>query len=85
VTKLEREMMEALVRLVAEVGRPVTEEEALSAIVPPDQPRLRFKPSYKYCAARLARRGLLSATTNDLAKPRNYEPTKLGIAQLAES
>jgi len=80
--KVERALLEAIVRLVQELGRPVTAEEAVSAIVPSSQPHLRFRPSYKYCAERLCRRGLLEGHTTDLAQPWRYSPSALGLAQL---
>jgi hypothetical protein len=82
VGKVEREMLEAIVRLVQELGRGVTEEEALSAIIPPDQPRLRFKPSYKHCFERLGRRGLLEGTTRDSSDGWRVVPSAWGLVQL---
>jgi hypothetical protein len=80
--KVEREMMEAIIRLVQELGRGVTAAEALSAIVPPSQPELRFKPSYQHCFERLERRGLLEATTRDESYGWRHIPSAWGLLQL---
>ena len=53
--KVERLMLEAMARH----PEGLTPEEALDAIVPPDNPKLRFCPAYKYCFARLNSRHMV--------------------------
>lgn len=53
--KVERLMIEAMARH----PEGLTPEEALDAIVPPDNPKLRFRPAYKYCFDRLASRHMV--------------------------
>jgi hypothetical protein len=57
--KVERLMIEAMLRHVESHGRGMTPEEALAAIVPADQPKLRHRPAYKHCFDRLNRRHYL--------------------------
>jgi len=69
------------VQLSRELGRGVTEDEALAAIIPPGQAFLRLRPSYKYCFERLQRRGLLEATRDESDGWRHI-PSAWGLAQL---
>jgi hypothetical protein len=80
--KVERAMLEAIVRIAQDLGRGVTEEEALSAIVPPSEPNLRFRPAYKHCFERLERRGLLQATSKDESGVWRHIPSAWGLIQL---
>jgi hypothetical protein len=75
-------MLEAIVQLSRELGRGVTEDEALSAIIPPSQSFLRHRASYKHCFERLQRRGLLEATTRDESYAWRHIPSAWGLAQL---
>ena len=77
--------MEAILRLTRELGRGITKEEALSAIIPSGQPELRFKASYKHCFDRMERRGLLHGTAYDSDTGWQVVPSARGLAELAAS
>ena len=84
VGKVEKAMMEAILRLSRELGRGVTQEEALSAIIPAHQPELRFKPAYKHCFERMERRGLLQGTSYDSDSGWQVVPSERGLAELKD-
>lgn len=83
--KVERLMIEAMVRH----PEGLTPEEALDATVPPDNPKLRFRPAYKYCFDRLASRHMVDfvfTTELDYCIPstgtRRYAPSDKAMAEL---
>jgi hypothetical protein len=78
---VERRMMEAIIRLIEAEAAGVTEEQVLSAVIPPEHPEYRLRPSYAYGFRRLAIRGLLSAV-RDQSGGWVYRPTEKAIREL---
>jgi hypothetical protein len=58
-------------RRLAEGAISVTESEVLAAVIPADQPQLRFRPAYRYGLERLQRRLMINAVV-DRAGTRHY-------------
>ena len=59
--KVEKAML-AFIKARLEAGAlSVTEEQILAAIIPPDQPKLRFRPAYRHGLGRLRVRHVLNA------------------------
>jgi len=62
--KVEQAML-AFIKARLETGvLSVTEEQILAAIIPPDQPKLRFRPAYRYGLSRLRVRHVVNAVTD---------------------
>jgi hypothetical protein len=80
--KVERDMLEAMLRLIAEHGRGVTENEALSAIVPDERAHERSRPKYRYCFQRLSVRGMLDWSRDEVTGESRYRPNKHALAEL---
>jgi hypothetical protein len=59
--QIERRIIEAAARLLADGNKVVTEDQLLEAILPPNEPEARFRHSYAYAVDRLVRRGLLAS------------------------
>jgi hypothetical protein len=59
--RVERQLIEAAIRLLEVDSRPLTEEQILAAAVPAVTPRQRASPSYAYAFERMRRRGLLAS------------------------
>jgi hypothetical protein len=60
---IEQGIVDYLKRRHAEGALSATAAELMAAVIPADQPELRFKPSYKYAIQRLRVRSELNACT----------------------
>jgi hypothetical protein len=80
--KVERAMVEAMLRLIAEHGCGVTEDEAISAIVPDDRSDERSRPKYRYCFRRLSVRGLLNCCRDEKTGEWLYRPNGQALREL---
>jgi len=61
---VEQDVLSYVRRRHADGALATTEKEIMGAIVPADQPKLWFKPAYKYAIQRLRVRGELNAVTD---------------------
>jgi hypothetical protein len=73
---VERLMIEAMAKFCESHPEGMTADEALAAITQND-PKLRFRPAYKYCFDRLDVRGMFNHV-GGVDPPIRYRPSERG-------